>query len=221
MSRSRLLHKIGNPLIGSNRNGLKPTRALHNDIVRVDLFPRVTQHEQRDSVDAVDGSIKRWYVVYTKPRSEDVAREELEMKDLSVFLPKIRYVSFRGRRLTDRIQPLFPNYLFARFAIPDDYYSVKWAKGVKRIVGSGDMPIPLDDSVVIFLKGKADETGLIQPELDLKTGDQVRVRQGPLEGLLGIVQGVVGAKGRVRILMDILHAGAKLELPHSFIEKYG
>lgn len=180
----------------------------------------MTTHIKRpDPSDSIDQSARRWYVIYTKPRAENMAREQLETKDVPVFLPKIRHVRFQKQVMKESIQPLFPSYLFARFTIPDEYYRVKWARGVKRIVGNGSVPIPLDDSIVVFLMEKANENGLIQPKFTLKDGDQVRVRQGPLQGLWGVVQGRVDAKGRVRILMDILRSGAKVELPYPFVER--
>ncbi len=172
-----------------------------------------------NDLNVTNGS-RHWYVIYTKPHSEDTAREQLEQKEIPVFLPRIREVKFRRRRLEELVRPLFPSYLFARFTIPDEYYNVKWAKGVKRIVGSGDMPLPLDDSIVVFLRGQVNEEGLVQPQLSLKHGDRVRIKQGPLEGLWGIVQGGVDSRQRVKILMDILHSGAKVELPYAYIEKY-
>ncbi|NIS67490.1 MAG: hypothetical protein GTO12_00625 [Proteobacteria bacterium] len=183
-------------------------------------FNQLNQSNEFNQVDSVNESSRRWYVIYTKPHSEDTAREQLEKKEISVFLPRIREVKFRRRRLEELVQPLFPSYLFARFVIPDEYYNVKWAKGVKRIVGSGDMPLPLDDSIVTFLRGQVNEEGLVQSCSNLKHGDKVRIKQGPLEGLWGIVQGEIDAKQRVKILMDILHSGAKVELPYSYIEKY-
>jgi transcriptional antiterminator RfaH len=149
-----------------------------------------------------------------------MAREHLERKDVLVFLPKIRQVSFRKNSEQERIEPLFPSYIFARFTIPDEYYNVKWTRGVKRIVGNGQMPVPLDDSIVVFLKQRANEKGLIQPDFNLKEGDKVRVRRGPLQGLWGVIQGRVDARGRVRVLMDILHAGAKVEVPCSFLARH-
>ena len=162
---------------------------------------------------------RHWYVVYTKPHNEDLAREQLENKNIFVFLPKIREVRFRNHKLREAVQPLFPSYIFARFTIPDEYYDVKWARGVKRIVGSGEMPTPLDDSIVVFLREQANHEGLIQPQPKVRQGDKVRVKQGPLEGLWGIVQGQIDGRGRVKILMDILHAGAKIELPFAYVEK--
>jgi transcriptional antiterminator RfaH len=195
----------------------------------VDLIDRINPFNQEDPVESINqtGPIdlinlvdpinqtgcRRWYVLYTKPRSEDLAQDQLEEKDISVFLPKIR-------ELRESIQPMFRNYIFARFSIPEEYYDVKWARGVKRIVGSGDTPIPLDDSIVIFLKEQVNEDGLVQQQPSLKDGDKVRVKQGPLEGLWGIVHGGIDSKHRVKVLMDILHSGAKVELPYSFVEKY-
>ena len=173
-----------------------------------------------DSIDPINQLTKRWYVIYTKPHNEDLAREQLENKNIFVFLPKIREVRFRNDKLREAVQPLFPSYIFAQFTIPDEYYDVKWARGVKRIVGSGDLPTPLDDSIVVFLRDQADHEGLIQPQPQIRQGDKVRVKQGPLEGLWGTVQGEIDGKGRVKVLMDILHAGAKIELPFNYVEKY-
>ena len=171
-----------------------------------------------NELNATNG-LPHWYVVYTKPHSEEVAQEQLNKKDIFVFLPKIREVRFRNQRLQERIQPLFPNYIFARFTIPDEYYNVKWAKGVRRIVGGGELPTPLDDSVVVFLRKQVNEEGIIQRRPSVKEGDKVRVREGPLEGLMGIVRGGLDAKGRVKVLMDILHAGAKIEIPYVYVER--
>jgi transcriptional antiterminator RfaH len=129
-------------------------------------------------------------------------------------------VKFRKHRLQECTKPLFPSYLFARFAFPDDYYDVKWARGVKRIVGSGDHPIPIEDSIVVFLREQGNKRGVIHPKPDLKDGDRVKVKEGALEGLWGIVRGEIDARGRVRVLMEILHSGAKVELPYSHVEKY-
>lgn len=175
----------------------------------------------------IDGSMNSfynaplWYVAYTKPRSEDLVQRELQKKGILAFLPKIRSVRFQKSRLQKRIEPLFPNYLFARFTYPDTYDDVRWTRGLRRIIGNGDTPIPLDDSVVIFLSHRTDGEGLIKPKSrGLEVGDMVRVNQGPFEGLLGVVDEQIDPKGRVRILMDILHSRVKVKLPYSYLQKH-
>ena len=165
-------------------------------------------------------NFRKWYVINTKPSSEDIARDHLVRKDIHVFLPKIRECRYSSKGEEAKIKPLFPNYLFAHMAYPDDYYTVIWAKGVKRIVGDGTEPIPLDDSVVHFFQKKADEKGFIQPSPRLKMGDTVRVRNGPLEGLIGIIDGSIDEKGRIKVLMDFLKEGTRVEIPYSYLERH-
>jgi len=166
------------------------------------------------------GNTRKWYVVYTKPRAEDMARDHIERKEISVFLPKIREYHYSSKGKDAKIKPLFPNYLFAHMAYPDDYYKVIWAKGVRRIVGNGVEPIPLDDSIVDFLKTQTKEKGFIKPSLQLRIGDTVRVRNGPLAGLIGMIDGSIDEKGRIKVLMDFLKEGARIEIPYSYLERY-
>ncbi len=168
-----------------------------------------------------DGSeiSQKWYVIYTKPSSEDIARDHLERKEIHVFLPKIRECRYSSKGEETKIRPLFPNYLFAQMAYPEDYYTVIWAKGVKRIVGNGAEPIRLDDSVVDYLQKQSEETGFIQPSPQLNMGDTIRVKNGPLAGLLGIIDGSIDEKGRIKVLMDFLKEGTRVEIPYSFLER--
>ena len=163
---------------------------------------------------------KRWYVIYTKPSSEDIAKDHLERENIYVFLPKIRECHYSSKRKEAKIKPLFPNYLFAQMAYPEDYYKVIWARGVRRIVGNGAEPIPLDESVVSFFKKQTEEKGFIQPSLRLKIGDAIRVKNGPLEGLIGIIDGSIDEKGRIKVLLDFLKEGTRVEISCSFLERY-
>ena len=178
-----------------------------------------------DQTSANSGSLQRenghrWFVIYTKPSAEDMARDTLEERDIPVFLPKIREFHFSSKGRREKIKPLFPNYLFARMAYPDDYYKVIWAKGVRRIVGNGAEPLPLDDSIVDFFMKQTEQKGFIQPTLQLKMGDRVRVRNGLLEGLIGIVDGSLDEKGRIRVLMNFVTEGTRIEVPCSSLERY-
>ena len=163
---------------------------------------------------------QKWYVIYTKPSSEDIAKDHLERKEIHVFLPKIRECRYCSKGEETKIKPLFPNYLFAHMAYPNDYYTVIWAKGVKRIVGNGTEPIPLDDSVVDYFQKQTEKKGFIQPSPRLKTGDAVRVKNGPLAGLMGIIDGSIDEKGRIKVLMDFLKEGTRVELPYSLLERH-
>jgi transcription elongation factor/antiterminator RfaH len=167
-----------------------------------------------------ENSKKKWYVIYTKPSAEEMARDHLERKDVHAFLPKIRECHYSSKGREAKIKPLFPNYLFARMTYPEDYYTVIWAKGVRRIVGNGSEPIPLDDSIVDFFRAQTEVDGFIRPSPQLTVGDTIRVRNGPFEGLIGIIDGSIDEKGRIKVLMDFLKEGARVEVPFSCLERH-
>ena len=53
-----------------------------------------------------------WYVIRSKPRKEATALIHLERQGYRVYLPRmVRQARTRGRWV-ERIEPLFPSYLF-------------------------------------------------------------------------------------------------------------
>jgi len=153
-----------------------------------------------------------WYVVYSKPQKEDYAKFHLQAKGLEVFFPRLLLPeNSRARR---RIVPLFPNYLFVRLDLSsDEYYWATWSPGVSRIVNFNGHPASIDDGVVNVLKVKSDSQGIIPARSNLQCGQQVRISGGPLDGLLGIIQEPPSAKGRVRILLNLLNRPMNVEVP--------
>ncbi len=64
-----------------------------------------------------------WYVAYCKPRKEECAQYHIERKGLEVFFPKLLLPE--AGRLQKRVVPLFPNYIFVRLRIAEEYPLVK------------------------------------------------------------------------------------------------
>ncbi|MEW6442921.1 MAG: transcription termination/antitermination NusG family protein [bacterium] len=160
-----------------------------------------------------------WYVVYTKPHAEEVARDHLEQKMIHVFLPRIDEGRPAPQGRQKRVVPLFPSYLFVKISVPHDYYKVIWAKGVKRMVGNTEGPLPLDDSIIDFLEKRTGKEGYIRPVDRWRRMDPVRVTSGPLEGLMGLVDGSTDSRGRVKVLMRFLREGSRVEVPAWCLEK--
>lgn len=130
---------------------------------------------------------KAWYVVYSKPHKEDFAQYHLRTKGVEVFFPRLLLPSTLPRRKP--IVPLFPNYLFVRIRIPEEYECVTWSPGVKRFVSFNEVPVPIDGEVVGYLMRQANPAGVITARSNLKVGQEVRISGGPFDGLAGIIQG--------------------------------
>jgi transcriptional antiterminator RfaH len=93
-----------------------------------------------------------------------------------------------------------------------------WSPGVKRIVSFGDRPAPLDGSIVQFLQEQTGSEGAIKARSKLRTGQEVEIRGGPFDGLLGIIQDPPDTKGRVRILLKLLSRQISVRMGVEFIQ---
>lgn len=164
----------------------------------------------------MDDIQRDWYVVYSKPHKEEQAQFHLRMKGLDVFFPRIDLIRVAEKRR--KIIPLFPNYLFVRLHLLTEFHYVIWSPGVKRIVSFGEWPIPVDETVVNFLKQQTNDDGLIRARSQLRPGQEVEIRGGPFDGLMAIIQDPPDAKGRVKILLKLLSRQISVKLGVEFIK---
>jgi transcriptional antiterminator RfaH len=158
----------------------------------------------------------QWYVVRSKPRREEYAQDQLLRRGVETFLPRI--LESGGARLDPAVGPLFPGYLFARVDLLSQYNSVIWAPGVRGFVAFGSVPAAVDPAVVAFLRERCGREGVVRVVRTFQDGDLVRVVRGPLDGLVGVVQGRVSGQARVRILMELLRRRTQVSLPVQMVE---
>jgi transcriptional antiterminator RfaH len=160
---------------------------------------------------------REWYVVYSKPHKEEQVRLHLALKGIESFFPRLQLPS--GAEKKQRITPLFPNYLFVRVDLASESHYVVWSPGVKRIVSFSDRPVPLQESIIRFLKEQADAAGIIRARSRLCAGEQVEISGGPFNGFVGIIENPPNAKGRVKILLKLLSRQISVKLGVEFIRK--
>ena len=140
-----------------------------------------------------------WYALHVKSRFEKSVERHLQEKGYEVFLPS--YVS--TRRWSDRVKslslPLFPSYLFCRFDI-NSRLPILVTPGVNSIVGSGKTPVAVDETEITAVRHILDSGIPTQPWPYLRAGQEVRVEEGPLAGLTGIV---IRDKGADRLIVSV------------------
>lgn len=130
--------------------------------------------------------LRRWYAAYTKPCHEKRVAEQLEIRNIKLFLPL--YLSQRrwnnGCKVTLE-RPLFPGYVFVHIP-PDERIGVLELSSVVSIVGTAREPTPLPDEDIERLRAGLHLTHA-EPHPTLATGETVRIRRGPLQGMTGVV----------------------------------
>jgi transcriptional antiterminator RfaH len=160
-----------------------------------------------------------WYVVQTKPKREAEAFHNLCGLGFQSLFPKLLdYRTWNGRS-TVITKPLFPSYLFVNLILSQHYYKVKWTKGLARFVGWGDRPAPIADEVIEIIRSRMEDLGRVKVGLDLKPGEEVRIRSGSLKDLIGIFDNKVSPRGRVRVLLQLVGSQVSVNLPETLLER--
>ena len=162
---------------------------------------------------------KIWYVIQTKPKKEEEAKSYLSVKGLEVFNPLIETFAQRNGKTNKELKPLFPNYIFGKFELERNYTLVKWARGVRRILGFGGVPCPISEKVIEEIKSRSNGSGIVKAACDFNPNDKVRIKYGPLRDFMGIFEKWVPEKERVRILLNLIGYQPSVEMHCSMIEK--
>jgi len=100
------------------------------------------------------------------------------------------------------VKPLFPGYLFARFRPSSHLHSIRYARGVNRVLCTGEVPIPLGEEVVNAITDRIGADGFVRNNgVVLRKGDPVIVNDGPLQGLAGVFERELSDGERAVILL--------------------
>ena len=176
-----------------------------------------------DSKDLI-GSTKyldsfHWFVVQTKPGDEHRVETHLFNQKIQTFLPLLEIHQYSNGKMVQKIKPLFPNYIFARLDLKLQYYKVKWTRGVSKILGTGDGPVPISKKVIQSIKERAGKDNLVKLEEKLKEGDLVQITSGPFKEFNGIFQKKISDNGRVRILLNLIGVDVPVQIDRWQIRK--
>ena len=152
-----------------------------------------------------------WYAVEAKPHKTDLVVASLRHQGIVHYQPRLEIPAQRRTRVV----PLFPGYLFARIDSVRDSVRVRYTPGVRRLVGGGDRPTPIDDEVVDFIRAREGEGGIIHPSglFDFKPDQKGRVRGGALDGLEVLFQSYLPDGKRVEILLEVLGRQVRTVIP--------
>jgi transcriptional antiterminator RfaH len=148
----------------------------------------------------------KWYAINTKPRQENVALENLERQGFTAFLPMIKVKKRQRGKWTDKIEPLFPRYLFIQLTMFEDNFApIRSTFGVHKIIRFGEYPAQVPTDLVQALIANQDNLlGIQKPKIPVfNKGDKVTVINGPLKGLTGIVENDSGEE-RVIMMLNLL-----------------
>jgi transcriptional antiterminator NusG len=144
--------------------------------------------------EAADGDAK-WYAIRTRSRHEKVAARELDAQSIPVFLPLVSSMRQWSDRRTQVEMPLFPGYAFVRVAyLSGDRVRVLRTTGVIEFVGPSMAGASISDQQIESIRTILVRKVAVEEHPFLQIGQRVRVRNGALSGVEGILVAVKGSR---------------------------
>ncbi len=160
----------------------------------------ITTDPERSSVAEKDSYTETlWYAGYTAARHEKRVAEHFAQRDVEHFLPLYETMR-RWKNGRHRVRlPLFPGYIFVHIALRDRLRVIE-VPGLVRLVGFNRLPYPLPEVDVSKLIDVLSKGVLAEPYPYLTSGTRVEIRNGPLQGMTGIL---LRRQNRCRLVISV------------------
>jgi transcriptional antiterminator RfaH len=146
-----------------------------------------------------------WYALRSKPRKEEVLWRQLRSQDYEVFFPRLRVqpVNPRARKLV----PYFPGYMFVQVDLAEVGLSTfQWMPHAVGLVNFDGEPAPVPENLIQAISKRVDEIAAAGGEFfdGLKSGDRIKISDGPFAGYEAIFDARIPGTERVRVLIQML-----------------
>jgi transcriptional antiterminator RfaH len=159
-----------------------------------------------------------WACAQLIANQERLALHLLDLGGFTVYFPriKVRRRASVGGRQYDASAGLFPGYCFVSIELK--WHRAQRTPGVLRLVSDGERPARVPDQVIEAIRGR-EVGGFVQlPKQrgEFERGDKVMVTAGPLEGHLGLYEGMK-SRDRVEVLLGLFGSQRVVELARASI----
>ena len=172
------------------------------------------------SIEVVD-HLPQWYVVHTNPKQEDRADSNLRCWGVETLHPKLktrRVNEFTGA-LTYLTKPMFPRYLFAKFNARKQLAKISFTRGVHHVVSFGGQPTPVEDEIIEIMRARIDENGFVSFGEELKQGDKVVIKAGPLRDFEGVFERELNDSERISVLLTTISYQGRVVVSRDLLER--
>ena len=155
-----------------------------------------------------------WYALWTHSHCEQLVRGQLDAKKFEIFLPMIGVWSWRAGVKHRIRRPLFPGYLFVRDALTGPrYVELLKARGLVGVLGGQDGgPREIPDVEIDAIRALVASELPASPYPYLQTGQRVRISDGPLAGVEGILVERRAGKGLLVLSVNLFRRSVAVEV---------
>lgn len=165
----------------------------------------------------------KWYIVHTYSGYENKVKANIEKSVenrgiehliLNVEVPLEDVIEDKDGAEKVVKRKVFPGYVMIKMVMNDEsWYVVRNTRGVTGFVGPGSKPVPMPDEEV-------EKLGFTQVRMDdmkVSVGDQVTIKQGPLEGFNGTVSSIDKQTRKITVTVSMFGRETPVEVDYNQI----
>ena len=150
-----------------------------------------------------------WYAIRSHPRKEESLWNQILSQGLDAYYPHMRVKTVNPR--ARKIRAYFPGYLFVKADLALTGLSTfQWMPFSVGLVSFGGEPAVVPEALIQAIRQRLDAIekagGEHLKDLEgIRSGDQVKVLEGPFQGYEAIFDARIPGSERVRILLKMLN----------------
>ena len=158
--------------------------------------------------------MKRWYVLYSKPRKETFLRDELGRRGIEAYLPLLPTSRRRAQP-----KPLFFRYLFAKLDMESVAPEiVKWLPGLTSFLSFGGQFAVIDDAIIEHIRRRVTQLDQHR-DTPFRRGQRVRIAvDHPMAMLDAVFDRSLSGGARAHILVQALGRLTRFEVDADWLE---
>jgi transcription antitermination factor NusG len=153
-----------------------------------------------------------WFAIRTRPRHEKAVTQQLESSGVEAFLPLCDQVRVWSDRKKVVEFPLFPGYVFVRTSrATPERARIFQARGVIGFVGPNNQATAIPAQQIENLRSLMQAQVHCHPHPYLTIGQRVRIQNGALQGLEGILIRVASDQSLI-VSVDLIQRSVAIRL---------
>lgn len=199
---------------------------MPEEIGMADIAPS-SPKEIRDETEPKEEDA-RWYAIHTYAGYESAVERNLnqrieslgmENKIFKVVVPTEKKIRVKaGKRVVEE-EKIYPGYILVRMiADRDSWGVVRNTPRVTGFVGSGNDPVPMEESEVATLMKRMNAEAP-KHRIDLVKDDPVVIADGPFKDLEGKVGDIDEERGKVKVMVSMFGRETPVELDFLQVRK--
>jgi transcription antitermination factor NusG len=87
------------------------------------------------------------------------------------------------------------------------------------VIGFGEGPTSIDEEIISLIRSNIREDGLVRVDEEIRPGDRVIIKDGPLRNFAGIFEREMKDADRIRILLETVSYQAHVEIERDIVKK--